>query len=141
MTNIVSEEKEKVPSECDYPMCPAAKDANFELERHKEVRKDLDEIKTNQGVIAGEVRAAVMELKQLAVLFSEQTHIKEDLNKLGDKIRHIEESVVIDIYKDIKTIGSARLSWAQSLILIMVSGGIFGIGGFILSRLWDLWKN
>ena len=130
--NLKKEDMSPV-SECDYPLCPSAKDAAMELERHQELRKDLEEIKENQGKIALGLQDAVIRLEKIALIFSEMDHLRNDLNNLGDKLRTFEENV----WREINAIKQDRVTWLQQVIILLVGGGAFGIGGFLLSKLWN----
>jgi len=118
-------------NECDYPLCPSAKDAQMELERHRELRKDLEDIKENQNRIANGLQEAVIRLEKIALLFLEIDHLRTDLNNLGSKLRTFEENVWVEI----NGIKKDRVTWLQQVIILLVGGGAFGMIGYILKAL------
>lgn len=124
--------EEKKVNDCGYPMCPAAKDASEELLRHKELRQDLGEIKINQNVMAKGLQEAVIKLEKIALLFSEIGHLRTDIDNLGEKHRTFEK----EMRGEIKSIKEQRVTWLQQVIILLLGGGVMGIGGFLLAKLW-----
>lgn len=117
---------------CDYPMCSAAKDAAIEDERHKELRKDLSDIKMNQANLAEGLQQAVIKLEKIALLSLEIGHLRTDLDGLGNKLRGLER----DVWVEINGLKKERVTWLQQVIAVIIGGVLSGIGVFTLAKLW-----
>lgn len=117
---------------CDYPLCAAAKDRDAEMERHEALVNKLGEIVLNQRDNNTALGRVLVALEAINLVSLRVTHTEQDLNNLGEKIRVLENEKLVSIQASIIDIAKQRLSTAQAVIIILISGAVFGIIGYVI---------